>query len=63
MAGKFELYQDKASEYRFHLKVSNGEIIGSSEGYIEKLGATNGIEFVKTNALLDERYGRRRIIV
>jgi len=31
MAGKFELYQDKASEYRFRLKASNGEIIGASE--------------------------------
>ena len=56
MAGKFELYQDKAGEYRFRLKASNGEIIGASEGYKAKSGATNGIESVKTNAPLDERY-------
>lgn len=56
MAGKFELYQDKAGEYRFRLKASNGEIIGTSEGYKAKSGATNGIESVKKNAPLDERY-------
>ncbi len=56
MAGKFELYQDKASEYRFRLKASNGEIIGASEGYKVRAGATNGIESVKTNAPLGERY-------
>ena len=56
MAGRFELYQDKAGEYRFRLKASNGEIIGASEGYKAKSGATNGIESVRTNAPLDERY-------
>ena len=39
--GKFELYQDKAGEYRFRLKASNGETIGSSEGYKAKASATN----------------------
>ena len=56
MAGKFELYQDKAGEYRFRLKASNGETIGTSEGYKAKSGAKNGIESVKINAPLDERY-------
>jgi uncharacterized protein YegP (UPF0339 family) len=31
MTGKFELYKDKAGEYRFRLKASNGQIIGTSE--------------------------------
>ena len=30
---KFEVYQDKAGEYRFRLKARNGEIIAVSEGY------------------------------
>tara|TARA_R110002073_G_scaffold213509_8_gene373887 strand:- start:2732 stop:2890 length:159 start_codon:yes stop_codon:yes gene_type:complete len=47
MAGKFKLYQDKAGEYRFRLKASNGGIVGTSEGYKAKSGATNGIESVK----------------
>jgi len=56
MAAKFELYQDKSGEYRFRLKAGNGENIGKSEGYKAKSGATNGIESVKKNASLDERY-------
>ena len=47
---KFELYTDKAGEYRFRLKAKNGEIIGVSEGYKSKDSAENGIESVKKNA-------------
>lgn len=59
MAGKFELYRDKAGEYRFRLKAGNGEIILASEGYKQKASAINGIESVKQNAPLDERYERK----
>ena len=48
---KFEMYQDKAGEYRFRLKARNGEIIGVSEGYTTKASCENGIESVKKNAL------------
>ena len=48
---KFEMYQDKAGEFRFRLKARNGEIIGTSEGYTAKAGCLNGIESVKKNAL------------
>ncbi len=47
---KFELYLDKAKEYRFHLKARNGEIIATSEGYKAKASAMNGIESVRKNA-------------
>lgn len=50
MAGKFELYKDRAGEYRFRLKAGNGETIAVSEGYSSKSGALNGIQSVKTNA-------------
>ena len=30
---KFEIYKDKAGEFRFRLKARNGEIIAKSEGY------------------------------
>ena len=33
---KFEIYTDKAGEFRFRLKARNGEIILSSEGYKAK---------------------------
>ena len=49
---KFELYQDKAGQYRFRLKARNGKIIGVSEGYTGKAGCLNGIESVKHNAPL-----------
>lgn len=47
---KFEMYQDKAGEYRFRLKARNGKIIAVSEGYTAKAGCLNGIESVKNNA-------------
>lgn len=47
---KFEVYQDKAGEYRFRLKARNGEIILSSEGYKAVESCLNGIESVKNNA-------------
>nr|MBQ8243842.1 YegP family protein [Oscillospiraceae bacterium] len=47
---KFEMYEDKAGEFRFRLKARNGEIIGTSEGYTAKAGCLNGIESVKKNA-------------
>ncbi len=47
---KFELYTDKAGEYRFRLKARNGEIIAVSEGYASKAGCENGIASVKKNA-------------
>jgi len=47
---KFELYQDKAGEYRFRLKARNGQIIAVSEGYTSRSGCENGIESVRKNA-------------
>ena len=47
---KFELYTDKAGEFRFRLKATNGEIIAVSEGYKAKASCENGIESVKKNA-------------
>ena len=47
---KFEMYLDKAGEYRFRLKATNGEIIAVSEGYTSLSGCENGIESVKKNA-------------
>ena len=59
MAGKFELYKDKAGEYRFRLKASNGQTILASEGYKDKSGASNGIESVKKNAASAERFEKK----
>ena len=47
---KFEMYTDKAGEFRFRLKAKNGEVIATSEGYKTKDSCMNGIESVKKNA-------------
>lgn len=47
---KFEVYADKAGEYRFRLKATNGEVIAVSEGYKAKDSCLNGVESVKKNA-------------
>ena len=47
---KFEMYTDKAGEFRFRLKARNGEIIAVSEGYKAKASCQNGVESVRKNA-------------
>ena len=47
---KFEIYKDKAGEFRFRLKARNGEIIATSEGYKAKANCLNGIDSVRRNA-------------
>ncbi len=48
---KFEVYVDKAGEFRFRLKAGNGEIIGTGEGYKKKASCLNGIESIRKNAV------------
>ncbi|WP_193075594.1 YegP family protein [Pseudomonas sp. FME51] len=60
MAGKFEVYQDKAGEYRFRLNASNGQSILASEGYKTKASCMNGVESIKSNASDDSRYERKQ---
>ncbi len=47
---KFEVYNDKAGEFRFRLKAINGQVIATGEGYKAKAGCMNAIESVKKNA-------------
>lgn len=56
MAGKFELYTDKAGETRFRLKAGNGQIILASEGYKQKASAENGIASVQKNAASEDNF-------
>ena len=60
MAGKFELYKDKAGEYRFRLKAGNGDGILVSEGYKAKGSAENGIESVRKNSQNDARFAIKK---
>jgi uncharacterized protein YegP (UPF0339 family) len=47
---KFEIYQDKAGEFRFRFKASNGETMFVSEGYRAKASAIHAIESIKRNS-------------
>ena len=47
---KFEIYVDKAGEFRFRLKARNGEIIVTGEGYKAKDSCLNGIDSIGRHA-------------
>lgn len=47
---KFEVYKDKAGEFRFRFKAPNGENMFGSEGYKAKASALKAIESIKKNA-------------
>lgn len=59
MSGKFEIYKDKAGEFRFRLKASNGQNILGSEGYKAKNSCTKGIASVRKNAASDARFQKK----
>jgi uncharacterized protein YegP (UPF0339 family) len=56
---RFEIFKGKDEQFYFRLVAANNEPILRSEGYTAKAGCKNGIESVKTNAPLDERYQRK----
>ena len=47
---KYEVYCDRAGEYRFRLSTSNGQIIAVSNGYETKEKCFEIIELVKASA-------------
>lgn len=57
--GKFVITQRINKEYQFNLKAGNGEIILTSEGYIQKASCQKGIESVRINSQDDSRYDKR----
>lgn len=48
MAHSFEIYKDKADEYRVRFKY-NSEVMFSTQGYASKASAVNAIESIKKN--------------
>lgn len=58
--GKFVITTDKAGEFRFNLKATNGQVVLTSEGYKAKPSCLSGIESVKKNSALDERFVRKQ---
>jgi len=48
---KYEIYLDKAEQFRFRLKANNGEIILVSDSYSTKTACKNGIDSIQRHAL------------
>lgn len=54
--GKFEVYKDKAGEFRFRLRSRDGSVLLKSEGYKDRSSVRNGIASVKRNAVVPARF-------
>lgn len=58
MSGKFEVSKTSNDKFMFNLKADNGAIVLTSQPYEAKAGALQGIESVRVNATLGERFER-----
>ena len=56
---KFQIFVGANGQFYFRLIAANGEKILRSEGYVSKSGCENGIDSVKENAPIEERYQRK----
>lgn len=54
--GKIDLYQSTDSQWRFRVVAGNGRILLSSEAYVSKQGAQNGIDSVLENGVDPAQY-------
>ncbi len=61
MAAKFEITKAKDGDFHFHLKAANGDIILTSQMYVAKSSAKNGIASVQKNAGEEKRYERKEM--
>lgn len=50
VSAHFEVYEDKAHQWRFRLKAGNGEIVAVGESYPTRSGAEKGCDAVKRAA-------------
>ena len=50
MSARFEVYEDKAHQWRFRLTAGNGEIVAVGEFYPTRSGAEKGCEPVRRAA-------------
>jgi hypothetical protein len=47
VAGKFEIFEDKAGKFRWHLKAGNGEIIAQGQAHPTERAARDAVETVR----------------
>lgn len=51
---KFQVFEDKAGQFRFRLRSRNGAVIAASEEYTTKEACLHGIESVRLNAVIEK---------
>ena len=59
MLAKFEIKQSANGQYMFNLKAVNGQVVLTSETYVQRGFAEQAIASVKTNAVHDSRFERK----
>ena len=60
---KWEIYQDKAGQYRFRLYATNGSCVVHSQGYTTKASCKNGIDSIircSKNPEIDKAYLKKK---
>jgi len=57
--GRFEIFRDKAGEFRFRLKATNGQVVLASEGYAARQAAEDAIESLRRAARDGDSYDRK----
>jgi uncharacterized protein len=55
----YELKKDAGGKYRFNLKATNGQVILSSQGYLQKESALDGIESVRKNGTDEKNFEKK----
>lgn len=55
-APKYQIYKDKSGKFRFRLLAGNNQVILTSEGYSSKVGCINGINSVKKNGTMKDKF-------
>lgn len=56
----YVLKKDAAGKFMFNLKAKNGEVILTSQSYVDKQGALNGIDSVRTHGPHDSNFVREK---
>ena len=46
---KFQIKQTSNNQYRFNILASNGQVLATSETYLQKASAVSAIESIKKN--------------
>lgn len=59
MAASYELKKSSDGQFMFNLKAANGEVVLTSERYVAKQKALEGIAAVKKNSPSDSNYERK----